>query len=97
MSAAQTGVYDWRPLVALAAIAAFLSGHFLQASDPTTVRSIPYLEMLAMYVNCDKCGGKIVLTRVGTVPEELSVTGATTLGITSVKARVCVGCGYIAL
>lgn len=50
-----------------------------------------------MYVNCEKCGGKVIQARVGTVPEGLSVTGAATMGITPVEAHVCVECGYMAL
>ena len=50
-----------------------------------------------MYVNCDKCGGKVILARVGTVPEELNLTGLTTTGTTPVEAHVCVECGYTAL
>ena len=50
-----------------------------------------------MYVNCDKCGGKIVLARIGTLPETLSVVGTATMGSTSVEAHVCTECGYMAL
>jgi predicted nucleic-acid-binding Zn-ribbon protein len=50
-----------------------------------------------MYVNCEKCGGKVVLARIGTVPEGLCVTGLSTTGVTPVEAHVCLECGYAAL
>lgn len=48
-------------------------------------------------MKCNKCEGQVVMARIGTVPETLSVVGVTTLGITPVEAHVCVECGYITL
>ena len=50
-----------------------------------------------MFVNCEKCGGRVVLARIGTVPEELCLTGLSTTGVTPVEARVCIECGYVVL
>ncbi len=50
-----------------------------------------------MYLNCDKCGGKVIMARVGTLPEQIYVTSLSTTQTTPVEAHVCLECGYTAL